>query len=248
MMKKTYRDQGIVLRTHDLGEADRIITLFTRNHGKVRAVAKGVRKTKSRYGARLEPFSYIDVQLYQGRNLDVVSQVESITPYHKAIITNYEVYAAASGILETANRLLVVEKEADLGHFVLLHGALHAIAVGAHHPELILYSYILRAMSYAGWQLAINECAVCGAESRQLALNLELGGTVCESCSPLSTSFLAPETRELLAALSVGNWEVADKSSVKARKNIGALVTAYLHWHLEQQLQSIKVINSKLLS
>src|SRR3712207_2111879 len=65
-----YRDEGVVLRTQKLGEADRIITVLTRRHGKVRAVAKGVRRTKSKFGARLEPFSHVDLQLYTGRTLD----------------------------------------------------------------------------------------------------------------------------------------------------------------------------------
>ena len=76
--KSLYRDEGVVLRTQKLGEADRIITLLTRRHGKVRAVAKGVRRTKSKFGARLEPFSHVDLQLYTGRNLDIVTQAESI--------------------------------------------------------------------------------------------------------------------------------------------------------------------------
>ena len=63
-----YRDEAIVLRTHKLGEADRIVTLLTRQHGKVRAVAKGVRRTTSRFGARLEPFMVVDVQCYEGRS------------------------------------------------------------------------------------------------------------------------------------------------------------------------------------
>ena len=66
-----YRDEAIVLRTHKLGEADRIITLLTRQHGRVRAVAKGVRRTTSRFGSRLEPFTHVDLQLAEGRNLDV---------------------------------------------------------------------------------------------------------------------------------------------------------------------------------
>ena len=72
-----YRDEAIVLRTHKLGEADRIITLLTRQHGRVRAVAKGVRKTTSRWGSRLEPFTHVDLQLAEGRNLDVVTQADT---------------------------------------------------------------------------------------------------------------------------------------------------------------------------
>ena len=74
-----YRDEAIVLRTQKLGEADRIITMLTRGNGRVRAVAKGVRRTTSRFGSRLEPFTHVDLQLYTGRNLDIVSQAESIT-------------------------------------------------------------------------------------------------------------------------------------------------------------------------
>ena len=76
-----FRDDGIVLRTQKLGEADRIATLLTRGRGKVRAVAKGVRRTSSRFGARLEPFSHVDLQLATGRTLDVVTQAESIAAY-----------------------------------------------------------------------------------------------------------------------------------------------------------------------
>ncbi|MEB0015130.1 DNA repair protein RecO, partial [Glaciimonas sp. Cout2] len=76
-----YRDEAVVLRTHKLGEADRIVTMLTRQHGKVRAVAKGVRRTASKFGARLEPFMVADVQLYEGRSLDIVTQAESIGSY-----------------------------------------------------------------------------------------------------------------------------------------------------------------------
>ena len=76
-----YRDEAIVLRTHKLGEADRIVTLLTRQHGRVRAVAKGVRRTTSRFGSRLEPFTHVDLQLAEGRNLDVITQAETIQPF-----------------------------------------------------------------------------------------------------------------------------------------------------------------------
>ena len=81
-----YRDEGVVLRTQKLGEADRIVTLLTRDHGRVRAVAKGVRRTSSRIGARLEPFGHVDVQLYEGRSLDTVTQVESLASYGAALV------------------------------------------------------------------------------------------------------------------------------------------------------------------
>lgn len=102
---KTYRDDAIVLRTHDIGEADRIITMLSRNHGKIRAVAKGVRKTASRFGARVEPFSHVDIQVYRGKTLDTISQVDTLAQYGRTIGRDYAAYTAASTIVEFADIL-----------------------------------------------------------------------------------------------------------------------------------------------
>src|SRR5664279_2342923 len=97
-----YRDEGVVLRTHKLGEADRIITLLTRHHGRVRAVAKGVRRTSSRIGSRLEPFMLADVQPYERRSLDAVTQVETLAPYAAGILGDSRRYPAGTAMLATA--------------------------------------------------------------------------------------------------------------------------------------------------
>ncbi len=89
-----YSDEAIVLRTHKLAEADRIITLLTREHGVVRAVAKGVRRTSSRFGSRLEPFTHVDLQLAVGRNLDTITQAETRAPYGATISADYDRYTA----------------------------------------------------------------------------------------------------------------------------------------------------------
>src|SRR6188472_1345672 len=100
-----YRDEGVVLRVQKLGEADRIVTLLTRRTGRVRAVGKGVRRTTSRFGARLEPFSHVDLQLWAGRSLDIVTQAETIGAYGKDIVGDYGRYTAGTAVLETAERL-----------------------------------------------------------------------------------------------------------------------------------------------
>ena len=87
-----YRDDGIVLRTHKLGEADRIVTVLARKSGRIRAVAKGVRRTKSRFGARLEPFTHVDLLLYTGRSLDVITQAETLRPYGERLVADYPRY------------------------------------------------------------------------------------------------------------------------------------------------------------
>src|SRR6476659_6677131 len=105
MAMRLYRDRAVVLRQHKLGEADRIVTLLTREHGLVRAVAKGVRRTRSKFGSRLEPFAHIDVQLHPGRNLDIVTQVQAIDAFAADIVSDYGRYTCACAVLETAERL-----------------------------------------------------------------------------------------------------------------------------------------------
>src|SRR5947207_6812387 len=108
---KLYRDDAVVLRGQKLGESDRIITLFTRRHGRVRAVAKGVRRTSSRFGARLEPFGHVDVLLYAGRELDIVTQADVLAPYGEHIADDYPRYTAGTAILEAAERMAAEERE-----------------------------------------------------------------------------------------------------------------------------------------
>ena len=247
-MQKTYRDRAIVLRTADIGEADRIITLFTERHGKIRAVAKGVRKTKSRFGARLEPFSYIDIQLYRGRGLDIVSQVESINQYQRRLATDYSLYTVASSIVETADHIMEQEEVADYGQFLLLYGALHALASRTLQPLIILDSYILRILQQSGWELAIKECAQCGEVGVHTALQLDLGGLLCNKCRTGSSGSIMPEAALLLAALVDGDWEKAVSAPANAKRSVNALLNAYLQWHLERPVKSLQFVDSKLIS
>ncbi len=115
-----YRDQAVVLRTQKLGEADRIITLLTREHGRIRSVAKGIRRTKSKFGARLEPGSHIDVQLYVGKTFDTVTQVEAIENYGEAVTHDYRRWTVAAAILETAERFTSHEHEPALQEYSLV--------------------------------------------------------------------------------------------------------------------------------
>src|SRR5215467_7496805 len=109
-----YRDDEIVLRTQDLGEADRIITVLTRRTGRIRAVGKGVRRTKSRFGARLEPFTHVDLLLYEGRSLDIVTQADSLRAYGDVLAEDYPRYTTGIAMLETAERFTAIEKEPAL--------------------------------------------------------------------------------------------------------------------------------------
>jgi len=159
-----YRDTGVVLRCQKLGEADRIVTLLTQRHGKVRASAKGIRRTTSRFGARLEPFGHVDLQLHTGRSLDIITQVQTIDAFGGGLVVDYPRYTAGCALLETADRLTPEEGEPARELFLLLVGALRGLAGGQRDPHLVLDAYLLRAMVIAGYAPAITECARCGTE------------------------------------------------------------------------------------
>ena len=237
-----YRDEAVVLRAQRLGEADRIITLLTRHHGRVRAVAKGVRRTRSKFGARLEPFMMVDVQLYRGRSLDIVTQVETIQPYGERLATDYPRYTSGTAMLETAERLTDEEGDPAVQQFLLLVGGLRTLADGSHDPSLVLDAYLLRALAVAGWAASLVDCARCGAPGPHRAFAVAAGGVVCPSCRPAGSVSPAPETLELLAALLGADWSVADASEVRHRREGSGLVAAYLQWHLERGIRALRLV------
>lgn len=233
-----YRDEAVVLRTHKLGEADRIVTLLTRYHGQVRVAAKGVRRTTSKFGSRLEPFMVIDVQLYEGRSLDTVSQAETIDAYGGSIMQDYAAYTAASAMVETAERL--TGEDSTPQQYLLLVGGLRSLARAEHPSSLILDSYLLRAMAVAGWAPSFGECAVCASTGSHTRFIIQLGGMVCDDCQRPGAAVVDTETLGLLGALLSGDWQVAEASTAKARDAASGLVAAYSQWHIERGLKSLQ--------
>jgi DNA repair protein RecO (recombination protein O) len=238
-----YRDDGIVLRTHKLGEADRIITILCRNSGRVRAVAKGIRRTKSRFGARLEPFTHVDLMLHVGRSLDVITQAEVIRPYGEPLAADYPRYTAGVAMLETAERFTPVEKEPALRQLLLLIGGLRSLGGEEHDSRLVLDAFLLRSLAVAGYAPALEECARCGAgtSSRRLpAFAVPAGGMVCATCRPPGAASPAGPTVDLMLALLRGDWENADRSERRNQVECSGLVAAYLQWHLEHSIRSLR--------
>jgi DNA repair protein RecO (recombination protein O) len=239
---RAYRDEGIVLRTHPLGEADRIVTLLTRSHGKVRAVAKGVRRTQSRFGSRLEPFMHVDVLASPGRSLDIVTQAETLGAYGRPVGDDYALYTAGSTMLETAGRLVEAEHAPAVQLYWVLVGAVRALATREHAPGLVLDSYLLRALAVAGWAPSFADCARCGAPGPHRAFAVAMGGAVCSSCRPPGSAAPAPETFDLLAALLSGDWAIAAGSAERHRAEADGLVAAFCQFHLERRLRSLPLV------
>ena len=237
-----YRDEAIVLRTHKLGEADRIITLLTRENGRVRAVAKGVRRTTSKFGSRLEPFTHVDVQLAEGRNLDTITQAETHDAFAAPLGADYERYTAGTVMLETAERLVVEDKEPALQQFLLLVGALRAMCDTGRAPHQVLDSFLLRSLAVAGYAPTFEACARCGLMGPHRSFSPAAGGMLCATCRVPGSMNPAPETVVLLGALLAGDWPVVEASEPRTRKEATGMVAAYLQWHLERGLRSLAYV------
>src|SRR4051794_15344433 len=181
-MPGLYRDSGVVLRTIKLGEADRIVTVFTQGHGKVRAVAKGVRKTTSKFGARLEPTSHVALQCYRGRELDVVTQVETIES-NRALREGYGLLTHAVPMLEAVDQV-AQEHEPNPAVYRMLTGALRTLAT--QRARAVTPAFFWKLLSIEGFHPMLDGCARCGDDDGATALvafDVDEGGMLCAPCA-----------------------------------------------------------------
>lgn len=234
----TYRDQGIVLRSYKLGETDRIVHLLTQGRGKVRAVVKGVRRPGSRFGGRLESYSHVDLQLYEGRNLDVVNQAELIAP-HAAVREDYSRSAAASVMVEVVDAV-AQEGESDNRLFLLLRAGLQALDARPEDPAVYVDAFLLRAASVVGFHAFTDACAVCRTPGPHAFLSVKAGGTLCADCAPPGTRAVAPEVVEIVRVLgAAGEWRALPGIGAdSARRTAASYTRAFVEHHLDRRLRS----------
>ena len=232
-----YRDEGIVLRTHKLGEADRIVVLLTRGHGKVRAVAKGVRKTSSRFGARLEPPTHLHLLLYEGRELDTVTQADTLDHF-RAVRDDLDRLGRAVPMLETADQL-TLEREPNAALFQLLLGALRSLA--QHLSPLVVAGYFLKVLALEGLRPVVDRCVECGSPDDLVAFDVEAGGVHCRLHRrgvPISTEALGL-LQDILGG-RLGHALAATESPATAE--VEHLATKAVEHHLERHLRSLSVL------
>jgi len=247
---RLYRDHGIVLRTYRLGEADRIIVLITQDHGKVRAVAKGVRKTKSKFGSRLEPISHIAVQFYEGREsspgadsgrLDIVTQVDSVDHF-RPIRDDLDRIARASALLEAVDQM-ALDRAPNPRLYQMLLGALRALA--AHNSPLVVPAFFWKLLALEGFRPMIDECVSCGARpavETLVAFDLDAGGALCSACR--RGRAISPPALALMQQILGGQLGAAlNEASSSATHEVELLATEALEHHLERRLRSLSLLD-----
>ncbi len=238
-----YREQGIVLRTWKLGEADRIVSLLTQGRGKVRAVVKGVRRTGSRIGGRLEPFSHVDLQLYEGRNLDIVQQAETIVA-HGHIRDDYGRSMAATTMVEPVD-VIAQEGTRDNALFLLLRQGLQALDAEPPDPTVFVDAYLLRLARVAGFHVFVDACAACRGSAELGHLSVTRGGVLCRDCAGEGAArAVDADTLARVRRLADGGWAelpaLADGSD--AHRTASSFARAFVEHHLDLRLRAWELI------
>jgi DNA repair protein RecO (recombination protein O) len=235
------RSEAIVLRTYKLGEADLICVLLTLDFGKVRAVAKGVRKTTSRLGARMEVLDHVDALLGRGRtDLLTVRQVEP-RGSARALRVDYERLASAMVIVETADAA-TLEFHADPEYFEMVRRALVALDA-AVDPSITATAFLLRTLVHDGAAPVLDRCASCGEEVELVAFDLAEGGLLCASCRrgrPVS-----PEAVTLLRRILLGGLRgVLAEHRPAGADEVGAIAVDAMESHLGRRLRAARTLDA----
>lgn len=233
MAGRTYKTEAVVLRSFRLGEADRVLHLYTLDRGRVGAVAKGVRKTKSRFGARLEPLSHVEVMLHQGGGeLQTVTGVQLLASHRAA---REEPYRLSAGLIGAEAMLrLFPEQEANerafraLTRFLDLLDDLKPGEDRASVDPLVL-SFQLKLLWVSGYLPHVTSCAECGAETGLAGYSPRAGGAVCVNCAsgalPLSRDGLLGIEGMLRRPLAEAS--AAGLTGLGAHEALGVITASY---------------------
>lgn len=233
-------DQGIVLRSYPFGEADRVVVLLSPNRGKIRTVAKGVRKTKSRFGGRLEPFTHVDLVVYEGRNLDTITQVSVIEAF-PVVRTDLGRVMTAGTMVEAADAV-AQEGQSSTRLFLLLQRGLRALDAGGSGNDL-LSAFLLKLADVVGVAPALSRCASCGRGENLERFSFSGGGTVCGSCRTEGAVRLRRGLTGYLAGLAQADLAyLPPLDPVLSNEAIG-VARRFVEYHLDRRLASMAMLD-----
>lgn len=234
MASHLYRDTAVVLRTYKLGESDRIVVLMTEGRGKVRAVAKGVRKTKSKFGARLEPMSHVSLLLSEGRELDIVSQaesVESLAPLH----ADLDHMTRGIAVLEAVDQM-ALDREPNPQLYRMLVGVLRTIA--ERPSALVVPAFYWKLLSAEGVRPELDTCVRCGEAESLVAFDVDQGGVLCRACrSGVAMSAGALDVMRMILGGQLNDALACDDDRVI--HEVSAHATRALEHHIERRLRTV---------
>ncbi|MDE0654137.1 MAG: DNA repair protein RecO [bacterium] len=233
-----YRDRAVVLRTYRLGEADRIIVLLGRDHGKIRGVAKGVRRTRSRFGSRLEPAGHVDISLWRGRGeLDTITGADSAEGIEQftALREDLALFGRAMAMLEAVDRLTLERTPAPDLYDRLVRGLQSLVT---HSSPLSVGAFLWRLAQLEGVAPHVDGCVHCGEVADLVALDVAHGGLTCRPCRPMTALSVDLETITVLREVLGGRLAEALARPASATADaVERLGVAVLEQHTERRLR-----------
>jgi DNA repair protein RecO (recombination protein O) len=233
MAGRSYKTEAIVLRSLRFGEADRVLHLYTLDRGRIGAVAKGIRRTKSRFGGRLEPLSHVELVLHEGRGeLQTITGVQLIRPHSAARDSHYRLSIGFVG-LEAMLRLFPEQEANDRAFTALARflDLLDEVETRDGRPALdpLVLSFQLKLLWLSGYLPHLTSCAECGGESGLAGYSPRAGGAVCGNCRgdaiPLSTAGLRGIEELLMAPLA--DAAAVDLSGRASRDALAVIASSY---------------------
>ena len=238
---KVYKTEAIVLRRTNLGEADKILTLYTPNEGKIRAVAKGVRRPTSRLGGHVELLTHCSLMLARGRNLDIVSQGETINSFSPLRRDLWRISCAL--YLAELVDAFAAENVENRPVFALLLDALHWLG-RARHTELVLRYFELHLLSHLGYRPQLQQCLNCKAALEPTAnfFSASGGGILCPNCADTEPVTRPISVNALKVLRFLQNSDLASSQRLRLRPDLSQelerLLTEYIRYLLERELKS----------
>ena len=245
--ERVYKAEGVVLRRQDLGEADRLTTIYTRNLGKLRLVAKGVRKPRSRKAGHLEPFTRVALMMAKGRNLDLITQAEAIETFPD-IRTDLMKLGHASYLIELLDRFTVEEGQGNLALYNLLLNSLNRLSTGSFGASGIILYFELRLLELLGYRPELSKCVGCGAEIQPQSqyFSSHEGGVHCPKCgrSRREARQISLPALKLLRHYQRSDFETAmtPRVSEEVQREIENTMQAYITYLLERRLNTPEFI------
>ncbi|PKM48095.1 MAG: DNA repair protein RecO [Firmicutes bacterium HGW-Firmicutes-8] len=243
---RDYKTEGIIIRVRDYNEADRIITLFTADYGKVQAIARGCRKPKSRKRGIIQLFTYGEFALYRGRNLDTITQCEGKEAF-SGLREDLDRMAFGAYLVELVDGFATSgEPHGDLFYLTLV--CLHLLTV--EDPELVTRAFEIRIMDLMGYRPHLESCVHCGRPigGPRVAFSSRMGGSLCEICAGHHPDCQVCSLGSLNMLKQLASWDIKRLGVLKltgeTKREIGEIMKTYISCRLDKEIKSAEFLHS----